>query len=47
MAVLLPEDAVDESGLSASQEAGEYGHRNHVFLCRQFDLLALRPSNPI
>jgi hypothetical protein len=35
--MLLLEDAVDERGLAASQEAGEDGDRNHVFLCRQFD----------
>src|SRR5437870_511527 len=43
VAVLLLEDTVDERGLAASQEAGEYGHRNHVFLSRQFHLLALFP----
>jgi len=44
VAVLFLEDAVDEGGLAASQEAGEYGHRNHVFLRRQFDLLALHAA---
>src|SRR5262249_33283175 len=44
MPVLLLEDAVDEGGLSAPEEPGEYGHRNHVFLYRHFDLLALRPE---
>src|SRR6266705_3398231 len=39
-AVLLLEDAVDERGLAAPQETGEYGHRNHVLLFRQPVLLA-------
>src|SRR5438128_1631577 len=34
-AVPLLEDAVDERRLAAPQEAGEYGHRNHVLLFRQ------------
>jgi hypothetical protein len=40
MSVLLLQDTVDECGLSAPQKPGEYGHRNHVFLYRHFDLLA-------
>src|SRR5206468_11291878 len=47
VAVPLLEDTVHKRGLAASQEAGEYGHRNHVFLRRQFYLLApLRVPRP-